>query len=111
VSERLLTWSPGSAALMPPQRDRLVSLAAADDVEIAVLPDGARLQPSGLWWVPFTIIRPTAGDRYVVLEDTSGERIIAGPDEVASWNVLWDRLWAAARHGAAAAELIGRAGR
>lgn len=106
IAQRLLTWSPGAVALMPPQRARLLSLAEVDDVDIAVLPEGAVLEPSGLWWVPFTIIQPRGGDRYVVIEDTSGERTARDEDEVASWSLLWERLWSAAVRGDAAVDLI-----
>ncbi len=110
IAESLLSWSPGSPALMPPQRSRLLSLAEADGVEIAVLPSGARIEPSGLWWAPFTIIQPREGDRYVIAELPHGEESYVAPDQVASYELLWERLWKAAATGDDAVELILKAG-
>lgn len=106
IAERLLTWSPGAPALMPAQRARLLALAETNGIDVAVLPDGALLEPSGLWWVPFTVIEPRAGGRYVVIEDTSGERVIRDGDELESWTLLWERLWAAAARGDDALSVI-----
>lgn len=91
---------------MAPQRSRLLALADTEDIEIAVLPERAVLEPSGLWWVPFTVIAPRTGGRYAVVEDTSGERFIRETDELASWTLLWDRLWASATRGEDAIRLI-----
>jgi transcriptional regulator with XRE-family HTH domain len=110
LAEHLLSESPGLPALMPPQRSRLLALAEIDDVEIAVLPTGARIEPSGLWWAPFTIIQPRDGDRYVVAELPHGEVTVTAPDEVASFELLWERLWKAARTGDEAVKLIRKAG-
>ena len=106
VAERLLRWSPGSSALLSLQRDRLVSLAALESVEVAVLPEDTRLEPSGLWWGPFTIIQPREGKRYVDVEDTTGGRTVDDADQVSSYVLTWERLWAAALHGDAAVEMI-----
>lgn len=106
IAEHLLSESPGSVALLAPQRDRLLTLAATDGVEVAVLPRGAVLEPSGLWWNPFTIIRPREGERYVVVEDVAGERPVKDSGEIASYELTWDRLWSAAVSGAEAVEFI-----
>lgn len=106
ISERLLWWSPGTPALMAPQRSRLLALAATEGIDVAVLPDQAVLEPSGLWWVPFTVIAPRMGGRYAVIEDTSGEKVIREADELASWTLLWERLWAASVRGEEALRLI-----
>jgi len=110
IAERLLTDSPGAPALMGPQRARLLSLAELDGVEVAVLPSGARVEPSGLWSAPFTIIQPKDGDRYVVVELPHGEHSFTAPDEVASYELLCERLWKAAATGEEAAALIRAAG-
>jgi len=106
MAERLLSWSPGVAALMPPQRARLLSLAAVEGVEVAVIPDDAVLEPSGLWWSPFTIIQPREGEKYAVAEQPHGEVTYVAADEVESFVLLWKRLWAAAVAGDAAVEFI-----
>ncbi|MDN5930769.1 MAG: DUF5753 domain-containing protein [Pseudonocardia sp.] len=106
LAEQLLRQGPGSPALMAPQRARLLSLAETDGVEVAVLPTGAVIEPSGLWWSPFTIIQPRDGDRYVVAELPHGEVTVTAADEVASFELLWSRLWAAAVVGDDAVELI-----
>lgn len=106
VAEKLLTESPGPSALMGPQRARLLALADVDGVEVAVLPTGATAKPSGLWWVPFTIIEPRGGDRYVVAELPHGEETYTAADQVASYELLWSRLWDAAVTGDDAVELI-----
>lgn len=106
IAERLLTDSPGAPALMGPQRARLLSLAELDGVEVAVLPSEARVEPSGLWSAPFTIIQPKDGDRYVVVELPHGEHPFTAPDDVASYELLWERLWKAAATGEEAAALI-----
>lgn len=110
LAERLLSYSPGSAALMAPQRARLLSLADTDGVEIAVLPTDAVIEPSGLWWSPFTIVRPGDGETYVVAELPHGEVTVAAPDEVASFDLLWSRIWGASAVGSDAAERMARAG-
>ncbi len=106
VAERLLTDSPGAPALMAPQRARLLSLADLDGVEVAVLPSETWVEPSGLWWSSFTIIQPRDGDRYVVAELPHGEASYTAPDEVASYELLWERLWSAAVTGDDAVALI-----
>lgn len=111
LAERLLTRSPGSPALMAPQRARLLSLAETDGVEVAVLTSGAVIEPAGLWWSPFTIIQPRDGDRYVIAELPHGEVTVTAPDEVASFDLLWSRLWSAAAVGDDAVELIHRVAR
>lgn len=99
IAERLLTTSPGAPTLMGPQRARLLSLAELDGVEVAVLPTHARVEPSGLWSAPFTIIQPRDGDRYVVVELPHGEHSFTAADEVESYELLWSRLWAASLTG------------
>ncbi len=99
IAERLLTESPGVPALLGPQRARLRSLADVDGVEVAVLPTAAVIRPSGLWWAPFTIIQPKDGDRYVSVEMPHGEITVTTADEVASYELLWERLWSAAWTG------------
>lgn len=106
IDETLLSWSPGSGALMPPQRARLLALAEVDGIEIAILPAGARIEPSGLWWTPFTIIEPREGGRYAVMELPHGELTVTAADEVASFELLWSRLWDAAVRGEEATKLI-----
>lgn len=108
IAEHLLTTSPGDPALMAPQRARLLSLLELDGVEVAVLPARARIEPSGLWWAPFSIIqpKPDAGDRYVVLELPHGEHEVTAVDEVSSYELLWERMWSAAAVGPEAAERI-----
>jgi len=110
IAERLLTWSPGSTALMPPQRARLASLAETTGVQVAVLPETATLTPSGLWWAPFTIVEPRGGARYVVIEHVHGEQTVVAQDEVASFRLLWERMWEVAARGAEALALIRGAG-
>ena len=110
LAERLLSYSPGSAALMAPQRARLLSLADTDSVEIAVLPTDAVIEPSGMWWSPFAILRPGVGEPYVVIELPHGEVTVTAADEVASFELLWSRIWEASAVGADAAERIARAG-
>lgn len=106
IDETLLSWSPGSPALMPPQRARLSALAEVDGIEIAIWPVGARIEPSGLWWTPFTMIEPRKGGRYVVMELPHGEVTVTAADEVASFDLLWNRLWDTAVRGEEATELI-----
>lgn len=110
IAEQLLSWSPGSLALLPPQRARLLSLAVTEGVEVAILREGAVLEPSGLWWSPFTIIQPREGERYVVAEQAHGEETYVAADEVESFDLLWSRLWDAAATGDDALSLIRKAG-
>lgn len=110
LAEHLLIRGPGPPTLMAPQRARLLSLADTAGVDVAVLPAAAAIEPSGLWWTSFTTIQPRDGDRYVAVEMPHGEVAVTAADEVASYELLWDRLSAAALHGDAARDWIASIG-
>lgn len=106
LAEHLLSWSPGAEALMGPQRARVAALAATEGVEVAVVPTGAQPEPSGLWWSPFTVLHPRDEESYVDLELVHGQHTVREADEVASYGLLWERLWSAALRGDEALTLI-----
>lgn len=108
IAEHVLQWSPGPGPAMPPgpQLDRLVSLAALESVELAVLPrDAAPVLP----WHNFVIREPAGGGpAYVTTELVHGAQEITDPASVAVYRSTWARLWDAAAVGRDAIELISR---
>jgi transcriptional regulator with XRE-family HTH domain len=106
ISEGALLWAP-EAGVMEAQRDRLLSLATLPNVEIAVLPARRTGIPA---WHSFILFQSDDGTRFVTTELVYGGQEISDPDAVRRCEELWERLWAAASHGGAAAELIRRLG-
>jgi len=107
IAEHALMWSPGPG-VMAAQLDRLQSLATLGAVDIAVLPTR---REGALEWHNFDLLEVAAdGTPYVTTELVHGGHLISDKELVAPYMALWDRLWNAAAHGDAAADLIRRAG-
>lgn len=100
--EAALSWAPADS-VKPAQRDRLLSVATLDTVEIAVLPTD-RAGASG--WGPFMLWTMADGTVFATTEMPHGEQVITDPDGVAAYEHVWKTLWETAVHGDAATELI-----
>jgi hypothetical protein len=91
IGERVLARDYGYPGLLAAQRDHLERAATADTVEVLVLPDSALVSE-----VPFTIYdEPPAGvdaDPLVRIELPIGRHDVEGPDEVAAYRTLFERL-------------------
>lgn len=107
VAEAALAWSfAGSDQLWPEQRQRLVDAALGERVRLGVLPSAA-VGPPRL--NPFTIYDfADTSDQLVVVETFGAELYHDDHRDVAVYVQVFDALSAAARFGAAAAELAGR---
>lgn len=105
IAERLLRWGPGPGALAG-QADRLLTLSAYDDVDLAVLPDGAH--PGILVWHNFVIRRTGSGRPWVATELVHGAQEIRDPESVRIYEDTWAKLWAASVRGDEAVALIQR---
>lgn len=100
--EAALAWSP-AVGVMPAQRDRLLSVATLDTVEVAVLPVD-RVGASG--WGPFMLWTMADGTVFATTEMPHGEQVITDADGVAAYEHLWVELWGAASRGDEAVEII-----
>lgn len=103
VGEQVLRRPFGGPGVLSGQLDRLVSLSRLDTVEVAILPASFT---GATGWSNFILWSPTEGDRFVSMELTHGAPDIHDPDDVALYEALWDRLWAAAAGGDDAVDLI-----
>lgn len=102
ITERLLRWEPAPGVLAP-QLAQLVTAAHLDAVTLAVLPDD---YVGALPWHNFVLRHPADGSpTYVAVEMIHGEQIVAEPDDVSLYELLWKRMWDAAITGDAALDL------
>ena len=92
------------------QTDRLLSLATAPSIEIAILPDTG--SPGVVPWHNFVLREPADGGPTSVSTELvlGAQDDVTDPESVAVFEHLWERLWEAATHGREALELISRAG-
>lgn len=109
LAEHVLRWPPAPGALAG-QTDRLLSLATAPSIEIAILPD--TVSPGVVPWHNFVLREPADGGPTTVSTELvlGAQDDITDPESVAVFEHLWERVWAAATHGREALELISRAG-
>lgn len=109
LSEHVLRWPPAAGALAG-QADRLLALATAPSVEIAVLPDtvSAGVVP----WHNFVLREPAGGGPVTVSTELvlGAQDDITDPESVGVFDDLWNRMWSVAAHGREAAELIRKLG-
>jgi transcriptional regulator with XRE-family HTH domain len=105
VAEHVLRWPPAPGALAG-QADRLLALATAPSIEIAILPD--TVSAGAVPWHNFVIREPADGGPTTVSTELvlGAQDDIADPDSVAIFERLWEQLWAAAAHAGEAVELI-----
>jgi transcriptional regulator with XRE-family HTH domain len=107
IAERLIRWAPAPASSAG-QRDRLLTLATLDAVDLAVLPDGAA--PGLLCWHNFVIRQGRSGTAWVATELFHGAQEIRDPVSVGIYEQVWTSLWDAAAHGDDATRMIREAG-
>lgn len=105
IAEPVLHAAP-APDVMAGQRDRLTQLAQLPAVHIAVLPAATMAATA---WHGFNLYDQPDGSAYVLLELIHRTEQVTDPDQVATYQRLWERLWAAATHGEEALELIRRA--
>ena len=80
------------------------STSSRSAVTLAVLPDD---YVGALPWHNFVLRHPADGSpTYVAVEMIHGEEIVAEPDDVSSYELLWKRMWDAAITGDAALDLL-----
>lgn len=92
MAESALSTAVCSPEVMLAQLDRLAALVGLPGVRFGVLPAYQQLPhllPTGFWLV----------DNEVFVEHASGELRIDDEEQVATYNKLADRLWAAAHEG------------
>jgi transcriptional regulator with XRE-family HTH domain len=103
IAEQILHWPVGGHEVLAAQRDRLVSLARLQSVELAVVPLAATVLVP---WHNFVVWDTADGGRYVTTELFHGAQEVTAADSVGLYVEVWERLWAAAAHGSEAVELI-----
>jgi hypothetical protein len=103
IAEAVLQWPLGGQQVLAVQLDRIVSLARLDAVEIAVLPATVT---HGAVWHNFILWDSDDEDPFVTAELVDGEHEVRQRDRVELYEVLWNRMWAAAAVGGDAVALI-----
>lgn len=106
---RVLVWEGALHALVCPrdvlagQLDRLVGLIGLRQVELGIVPFGARLKlsPKHGFWI--------FDEQRVVVETINTEFTLESAEDVALYERVWDRLHESAVSGEHARRLIGRA--
>ncbi|MFH9941323.1 helix-turn-helix domain-containing protein [Streptomyces murinus] len=106
---RVLIWEGALHALVGPtevmagQLDRLIGLIGLPQIEIGIVPFGARLKlsPKHGFWI--------FDEQRVVVETINTEFTLESTDDLALYGRVWDRLRESAVHGQQARRLIGRA--
>ncbi|MEV7501532.1 helix-turn-helix transcriptional regulator [Streptomyces sp. NPDC093018] len=106
---RVLIWEGALHALVGPtevmagQLDRLIGLIGLPQIEIGIVPFGARLKlsPKHGFWI--------FDEHRVVVETINTEFTLESTDDLALYGRVWDRLGESAVQGQQARRLIGRA--
>ena len=106
---RVLVWEGAlhahvcPAEVMAGQMDRLIGLIGMPQVELGIVPFGARLRltPKHGFWI--------FDEERVVVETVSTEFTLESTEDVGLYGRVWDRLDEAAAYGQQARRLIGRA--
>jgi len=104
VTEPVLRWEPADG-VMAGQLDRIAQLADLPSVDLAVLPETARVATP---WSNFVMHKTADGAVYVTTELTHGTQRIVAASEVERYEDLWTRLWSASATGDEAVRLIRR---
>jgi transcriptional regulator with XRE-family HTH domain len=104
VTEPVLRWEPADG-VMTGQLDRITQLAELPAVDIAVLPESARVATP---WNNFVMHQTADGTTYVTTELTHGTQRLVDEREVENYEGLWTRLWSASVTGDEAVRLIRR---
>jgi hypothetical protein len=104
IAQHVLRWSPGEG-LLPAQLEHIEQAMGWSSVEVAVLPDSARVATS---WHNFVLHDRRDGSVYVTTELIHGTQRLADDADVSVYLKLWDRLWSASVTGEEALELIRR---
>lgn len=103
IAEHVLRWPIGGETVLEVQRDRIVSLARLDTVDVAIVPTTAA---PALAWHNFTLWTPEDGPRYVTTELVHGAQELVDEATVQLYDELWSRLWGSALHGDDATDLL-----
>lgn len=104
IAEVVLRWPLGGKQVLAAQRDRIVSLAKLDGVDVGVLP--ATMTQAAVWNNFILWDTDDVEDRLVTAELVDGEYEVRQPDRVELYEQVWDRLWTAAAVGDDAVALI-----
>lgn len=103
IAEAVLHWPVGGGHVLEAQRDRIVTLARLEVVEIAIVPTVAVVAAA---WHNFTLWTPEDGSRYVTTELVHGAQEISDEPTVMLYDELWAKLWSVAVRGDEATDLI-----
>lgn len=96
VDESLLIRRCGPPGVRRQQLGRLVAIAGLPTVTVRVLPYDARIEAFHLPTSAFSLHRFTRGSEVVLVETEVRVVRFTGADEVARYQLLYDRIWSAA---------------